>query len=226
MSVKVTVTVNSKIYLRDPLQTQLGKKILEHSVLLIEDIGFESFNFKKLAEKMSSTEASVYRYFENKHKLLIYLTAWYWDYMHYCVQLNTRNITEDSEKLKLALKTIANGGDPEFMVEFIDHEKLHQIIIDESSKAYHTKFVDEENKIGLFANFKRLSGLISEMISGINPEFPYPHALATTFLNMTINHVYYADHLPSLTEVTVQEKRESVEKMMLYFAETLLRGKA
>lgn len=222
MSVQITVSVNSEVYLRDPLQTQLGKKILEHSVLLIEEIGFESFNFKKLAEHMSSTEASVYRYFENKHKLLLYLTAWYWDYLHYCVKLNTRNVKDASECLKLALNTIANGGDPEFMVEFIDHEKLHHIIIDESSKAYHTKFVDEENKIGLFANFKRLSGLIADMIIEINGDFPYPHALATTFLNMTINHVYYADHLPSLTEVTVQEKRQSVEQMMRYFADVLL----
>ena len=47
------------------------------------EIGFESFTFKKLAAKIESTEASVYRYFENKHKLLIYLVSWYWNWVEY-----------------------------------------------------------------------------------------------------------------------------------------------
>ena len=37
----------------------------------------EEFTFRKLAQKINTTEASVYRYFENKHRLLIYILAWY-----------------------------------------------------------------------------------------------------------------------------------------------------
>ena len=223
MTIQISVSVNSNVYLRDPLQTDLGKKILGHSVTLIEEVGFEAFNFKKLAEKMQSTEASVYRYFENKHKLLIYLTSWYWDYLHFCISVFTRNIEDPSRRLRQAIKTMVNGGDPEAMVDFIDHVHLHRIIVEESSKAYHTKMVDEENSIGLFANYKNLSNLISEIIISINPDFPYPHALATTLLDMSVNHVYYADHLPSLTEVGSSNKRHAVEEMLTFFAQKLIK---
>ncbi|MDH5608082.1 MAG: TetR/AcrR family transcriptional regulator, partial [Cyclobacteriaceae bacterium] len=40
---------------------------------MIAQIGFERFNFKKLSTTINSTEASVYRYFKNKHQLLDYL---------------------------------------------------------------------------------------------------------------------------------------------------------
>ena len=69
MTIGIQITLNERLYLRDPQATDLGKKIIKHSILLIDEIGFEAFTFKKLASRMSSTEASVYRYFENKHML-------------------------------------------------------------------------------------------------------------------------------------------------------------
>jgi len=74
-AISITIAINDSIYLRDPLKTSLGKRIIKNSILLIDDIGFEEFNFKKLAVFMNSTEASVYRYFENKYKLLTYLVG-------------------------------------------------------------------------------------------------------------------------------------------------------
>ena len=72
------VHIPDKIYIKDPESSVLGKKIITHSILLIDDIGFESFTFKKLGSEINSNESSIYRYFENKHKLLLYLTSWYW----------------------------------------------------------------------------------------------------------------------------------------------------
>ncbi|MEM8909339.1 MAG: TetR family transcriptional regulator, partial [Bacteroidota bacterium] len=69
MAVGIKISLNERLYLRDPQETALGQKIIKHSILLIDEIGFEAFNFKKLAQQMDSTEASVYRYFENKHHL-------------------------------------------------------------------------------------------------------------------------------------------------------------
>ena len=80
MAIGIKISLNDRLYIRDPQGTTLGQKIIKHSILLIDKIGFEAFNFKKLANYMSSTEASVYRYFENKHLLLIYLVSWYWEW--------------------------------------------------------------------------------------------------------------------------------------------------
>ena len=65
------VQINEGLFIRNPEDTELGRKILKHSVQMIHQLGFEDFTFKKLAEEIHSTEAGVYRYFENKHKLLI-----------------------------------------------------------------------------------------------------------------------------------------------------------
>ena len=62
--------LNQQLYLRDPQATALGRRVLAESVHLLDEIGFEAFTFKKLALALSSTEASIYRYFENKHRLL------------------------------------------------------------------------------------------------------------------------------------------------------------
>jgi AcrR family transcriptional regulator len=74
----IKIQVNSKTYVKDPETSDLGKKIIKNSILLIDEIGFEEFTFKKLGEKIGSNESSIYRYFENKHKLLVYLSSWYW----------------------------------------------------------------------------------------------------------------------------------------------------
>ena len=93
MAIGIKITLNKKLYLRDPQDSSLGKRIIKHSILLIDEIGFESFNFKKLAIQMESTEASVYRYFENKHMLLIYLVSWYWEWVSYLIDIKGTKAT-------------------------------------------------------------------------------------------------------------------------------------
>ena len=89
-----SLLLSQKLCLRDPNQTELGQKILNHSILLIDELGFEGFTFKKLAKAIGSTEASVYRYFENKHKLLVYLVAWYWAWLDYTIDYQIHNIED------------------------------------------------------------------------------------------------------------------------------------
>ena len=40
------IQVPDKIYIKDPESSDLGKRIIQHSILLIEEIGFDSFTFK------------------------------------------------------------------------------------------------------------------------------------------------------------------------------------
>jgi len=83
------IVINEKLYVKNPETSDLGKKIIEQSIILIDEIGFDAFTFKKLGEKIKSNESSIYRYFENKHKLLLYLSSWYWSWMEYKLVFST-----------------------------------------------------------------------------------------------------------------------------------------
>ena len=121
---------------------------MEHSIGLIDEIGFEAFTFKKLAKHISSTEASVYRYFENKHKLLIYLVSWYWNWLEYQLMFAVNNVSDPEERLKRALKVVSQPHLLGTNFVHIDKDALHRIVVAESPKAYLSKEVDEDNKEG------------------------------------------------------------------------------
>ena len=148
--------LNEHLYLRDPQRTELGQHIISKSVEMIDRLGFEQFTFKKLAEEIESTEASVYRYFENKHRLLHYLISWYWSWLEYKVDIAIGHLKTPHEKLRACLQTIAEEKkyDPTF--EFVNEEALYRIVVDELDKTFLTKWVDADNKDGLFLSFKSL----------------------------------------------------------------------
>ena len=223
MAIGIKITLNKKLYLRDPQDSSLGKRIIKHSILLIDEIGFESFNFKKLAIQMESTEASVYRYFENKHMLLIYLVSWYWEWVSYLIDINTLNIESPQRRLKVIIKTLVFASKDNPSIDYVNESVLHKLIIAEGTKAYNTKEVDKDNTEGFFINYKKLSSKVAGVISEVNSEFPYPHALASNLFEMANNHIYFAQHLPRLTDVKVNgENFNEVEKMLEYFAFKLL----
>ena len=223
MAVGIQISLNEKLYLKDPQETTLGKNIIKDSILLIEEIGFEAFTFKKLALKMSSTEASVYRYFENKHMLLLYLVCWYWEWVSFLIDMNTRNIMDPKERLKIIIHTLIFASKENPSIEYVNESVLHRLIISEGSKAYHIKSVDQENKEGFFKDYKALTAKVAGVISEINPDFPYPRALASNLFEMANNHIYFAQHLPRLTDVTVEnEDFTEVEEMLEHFAFKIL----
>jgi hypothetical protein len=77
----ISITINEKLYVKNP-ETYLGKKN-NRKQYSIDEIGFENFTFKKIGRSNRSNESSIYRYFESKHKLLLYLSSWYWGWMEY-----------------------------------------------------------------------------------------------------------------------------------------------
>lgn len=215
--------LNEKLYLRDPQETALGRNILQQSINLIHEIGFEAFTFKKLAKIIASTEASIYRYFENKHTLLVYLVSWYWEWTHYLIDRNTLNILNPIEKLTIALQQIVDASIENATIDYINEEKLHHIVIDEGAKAYHTKSIDQENNSGYFLSYKLLAEKLTAIILEIKPNFLYPRALASNLLEMHNNQVYFANHLPRLTDIKSNNKiQEQVYDMLTYFTFQLL----
>ena len=161
--------MNEKLFIRDPEQSELGKKIILHSIQLIHKNGFEAFTFKKLAIDIGTTEAGIYRYFENKHRLLIYLTAWYWSWLEYQVTFQTNNIKDAVLRLKRVIKLLATTVEDDSSTRYVNESILHQIIITEGTKTYLTKRVSEDNKDHLFKPYKDLCAVIGNMILECSP---------------------------------------------------------
>jgi len=200
MDIQLQIKMNEKLFLRDPELSELGKKIIQDSIQLIYKNGFEAFTFKKLAVDIGSTEAGIYRYFENKHRLLIYLTAWYWSWLEYQVTFHTNNIHDPVVKLKMVIKLLATTLEDSVSTPHVDKNILHQIIITEGTKAYLTKRVSEDNKDQLFKPYKDLCAIIGNMILECSPNYLYPKSLASTIIEMAHFQNFFMKNLPSLTD--------------------------
>ncbi len=210
MKLRLQITMNEALFLRNPENSELGKNILKHSVQLIHIAGFEAFTFKKLAEEIGTTEAGIYRYFENKHKLLVYLTAWYWIWLEFQISFQTNNIKDPIVKLKKIIKLLAGSMEADDQTSYIDENLLHQIIIAEGSKAYLTKQVGEDNRQQFFKPYKDLCAIIGEIISECNPSYKYPKSLASTIIEMAHFQNFFMNHLPSLTDFGKTKKETGI----------------
>lgn len=200
MKLQLHIEMNEALFIRNPESSELGKNILKHSIQLISKSGFESFTFKKLAEDIGTTEAGIYRYFENKHKLLVYLTAWYWGWLEFQISFHTNNINDPTEKLKRVIKLLAAAVEDDEQTKYINESLLHQIVISEGSKAYLTKQVEEDNKQHFFKPYKDLCAVVGTIISECNPAYKYPKSLASTIVEMAHFQNFFMNNLPSLTD--------------------------
>ncbi len=195
-------SVSQNLYLRNPNDSVLGRKIISESIKLINQLGFEHFTFKKLARAIGSTEASVYRYFENKHRLLLYLIDWYWLWMDYRFEVVTQNLREPRERLNACLKALIASEPTIAGKQETDLQALKNVVMAEFEKTYLTKHVDRDNREGVFLPYKTVCRKLAALVSEINPGFPFPHTLISTVL-LTANHqLFYAEHLPSLTDIS------------------------
>lgn len=194
------IAVPEKIYLKDPESSELGKRIIEHSIILIDDMGFDAFTFRKLGVKIGSNESSIYRYFESKHKLLLYLTSWYWAWIEYQMVFATFNMPDQKEKLFKAIEVVTKSIEEDLMFSHINEVKLNRIIINEYSKSYLTKEVDNENKEGYFVVYKRMIKRLRDMILAINSDYLYASSLASTIIEGALHQHFLKEHFSSITD--------------------------
>lgn len=195
----IKIQVNEKIYVKDPETSTLGKKIIQESILLIDAIGFDHFTFKKLGEKIGSNESSIYRYFENKHKLMLYLSSWYWSWMEYKLFFATNNIDDAFEKLKKAITIVTENIEDDEATKHINQSILNKIIITEFTKTLQTKEVDEENKQGYFLIYKRVINRIVVLINEVNPDYPFAKSLASNIIEGALHQHFLKCHLKTIT---------------------------
>ncbi len=218
---KFSAQIARDIYLKNPEQSSTGKSIIRESVELIDEIGFEAFNFKKLSEQTGTTEATIYRYFSNKHSVLLYLTSWYWSWIEYVLLLKNNNIDCAHTKLKNVINTLIKPY--ELTSEDLNIRKLFNIICSESSKSYMVKSVDELNSDGVFYNYKKTVDNISKIILNIDGAYQYPHMLVSTIIEGIHHQIFFAQHLPSLTNV--KDEKEAIVEFYTKLAFSSLHNK-
>jgi AcrR family transcriptional regulator len=195
----IKIQINEKLYVKDPETSSLGRKIIQESILFIDEIGFDNFTFKKLGEKIGSNESSIYRYFENKHKLLVYLSSWYWSWMEYKLVFATTNILDPKEKLTKAVTIVTEKILDDGKTEHINEAILNNIIIAEFTKTFHTKEVDQENKEGFFLIYKRVINRIVAMVNEVNPEYLFAKSLVSTIVEGSLHQHFLMNHLTTIT---------------------------
>lgn len=220
MIVQIKLNMPEKSYVKDPQETRLGMAILTSSIDLIDSIGFENITFKKLALEVGTTEASIYRYFENKYQLLLYLYAWYWALMNYRITTETIHLHSNKEKLDYALNMLISRDESSVQISMINQHKLYSIIENEGIKSLLTKNIEAVNQTGAFSNYKEVVSLLSTWINDISPSFPYPNMLVTTIIEGAHMQHYFADHLPRLTNT--EDNQDTVKQFYQLLLTTML----
>lgn len=195
----IIISVNEKLYVKNPETSELGKKIIENSIILIDEIGFENFTFKKLGERINSNESSIYRYFESKHKMMLYLSSWYWGWIEYKLAFATINIDNPMERLKRGIAVVTEKIEDDATTLHVNESILNKIIIQEFTKTLLTKEVDEENKEGFFLVYKRVINRIIEMIHDVNPNYEFAKSLSSSIVEGALHQHFLKNHLKTIT---------------------------
>ncbi len=201
MNWQLQIQLNEKLFLRNPNSSELGRKIVKQGCTMIVSIGLEQFTFKKLAQELKTTESSIYRYFENKHRLLLYLVDLYWRWVEYQVTVNTGNVVDPNIKIDIILDVLMLRIATAKMADVdVDIKNLHQLVINEGSKSYLTHHVTEDNKQQLFKPYKDLCSLIAGIFLEVNPNYQFSRSLTSSILEMAHQQYFFMHHLPSLTD--------------------------
>ena len=198
MDIAFKVKMNEKLFIRDPEGTETGQNIVRQSLSLFLELGYEQFTFKKLAVTIGCTEATVYRYFENKHKLLIYLIDFYWSFVEFQLVFATNNMQNGLDKIKKLIEVLVWEKDGEADMTWLNFEELNLLAIVEGSKTYLCKEVDIDNSEKFFQPYKDLCDRIAGLLTEFNPGYKFSRSLASTIVETSHMQYYYMHHLPRL----------------------------
>lgn len=214
MNFQLRFKINEKLFIRNPEGSELGNQIVKKAIDLIYNLGFEQFTFKKLAVEMNSTEATIYRYFENKHRLLLYILNWYWCYMEFLLMMKLQNVSDKKEKLTIIIDLLTHElSESENQYDY-NKKYLNQIIIAESSKSYLIKDIVAINKEEVFKPYKDLCATIANVISENNASYKFPKSLSTTLIETSHHQQFFAENLPRLTDKNAKNKTDFAAKFL------------
>ncbi|MCU0328532.1 MAG: TetR/AcrR family transcriptional regulator [Chitinophagales bacterium] len=200
MSFNISFNINSTLFIKDPQSSEIGKSILISAVDLLHEIGLEQFTIKKLAQQINTTEATIYRYFENKFKIFLYLMNVYWQMLDFIIEVKLQNLQTTEEKIDVFLKVLCYEYIDIVEIGDISREKLLTIAMNESSKTYLLRAVDEINTQEAYHALKIMVLRFHDLLITYNPNYKYPHSLAASVFEIITKQMYFEKHLPTLTD--------------------------
>jgi AcrR family transcriptional regulator len=215
MNFEINFQLSPKLYLKNPEDSELGKNIVSQGIAMIYKIGYEKFTFKKLAVEIPTTEATIYRYFENKHKFLVYIVDIYWSAIAFYINYSIQNIQDPVEKLKIVVDLLVWEDNQEILISNYDLKKLFYIMVEEGSKTYLSKDIEELNRDMIYKPYKDLNKLIANIILEKKPSYEFSDSMASLLIEGSHSQYFFMNHLPRLSSFSTKKDPKDLERFLL-----------
>jgi AcrR family transcriptional regulator len=206
MPALVHIKVSEDLCLRDPEETKLGRTIIEQGIEMLDTEGYDALTFKKLAARINSTEASIYRYYQSKKQLLEYLLSWYWNWLEYQIDIKTTNLRDPEDKLDVIIEVLIKHDKTDAAMAHIDVDRLYRIVITESARVYLTKQQDSAREREIFHGYEKLCYHIADVLKEINSGYPFLAPLASTLVSGIHKQIFIQGYTPAFGKPRVSEK--------------------
>ncbi len=217
MITQLRLEVPAELFIKDPFSSELGAKIVEAAIQLINKIGYEDFTFKKLALSCKTTEATIYRYFHSKQQLLAYLCALYWSYTTLIIELEGEKLNSNSKKqLGSLLQILSNNVELKSLSNTLLIEELFRLVIKQWPKVNHLDGEQNTYLNDAVNAYKKVTQLFANVLHTIQPKLRYSLVYADTIV-MAIHN--YALNSCREKEFTIDKK--SFSKEIQKFSEQL-----
>lgn len=202
--------------LKDPSATEVGRALLAEGLALMNELGLEAFTFRKLADRIGSTEVTLYKYFPNKHRLLQYYYQLYWLWLRQVCGRIAERARGPREALEGVVEAICGVWPKQLPPLQLDPHALRRLVIEEGMKSYLHKNVDDDNARRLFLPYKELSAFVAERLVACRADVPWPRSFATTVIEMAHSLPFAMEHLPSLTELSSRRDLKQLAQHLLH----------
>jgi AcrR family transcriptional regulator len=210
------------LYLKDPESTDVGRALLAHGLDLMLELGLEAFTFRKLAQRVGTTEVTVYKYFANKQRLLKYYYQLYRLWLRQVGAQEVERSSEPREVLAHVVEVLCGVWPGTLPPLQLDPSGLRKLVIAEGMKSYLHKNVDDDNARRLFHPYKELSAFVAARLVACRTDVPWPRSFATTVIEMAHSLPFLMEHLPSLTELSSRKDLKQLAQHLLHRTITYL----
>ncbi len=216
-----TVQLDKTLFVKDPSTSEVGKEIVRQSVKLLAQEGIESFNFKKLSNAIASTETTVYRYFSNKHQLVMYLSSWYWVRLESRILFATANIRDPKEQLQKAVKELSTRIPKGHESPQMEEDLLQELVFNDSWKAFDTNLPNSCNPKSYYLAYEDLCDRLAKIIHSCDKAYKTPKALSSALIDTAHRQMFFQKHLSHISDIGKTNK--SIENLLLSMVEHFIK---
>lgn len=185
------MSLGEEFYLRNPQDTELGRRIVETSLAMIVKDGFIPFSIKKLAVSIKTTEASVYRYFSNKECILLYCIGMFWAETEFRIKFQTNNMNNPKDRLSAIIDILTDEhGAAEQEFETSHFTLLRNLACLNNSLIFILMEVQKQHQItkaALMPIIKSVYGSINDSVSQLVSDKSKAFMLTETIISFCLN---------------------------------------